>query len=300
MSNEYSLKKVMVFVIFIVALVAIPLTVYLAQRQQESRSRASVVGEDAVVAVIDGVQITKAQVRKVAEENYAPGAVDAQALKDALDILSERRILDKAAKELGIKVDQDKANNLLDQEFSTTDAHYEALRDQVRSKVVKGREAVSIAFWNPPTKGSDSLTAEEKTAAAKQLTEGTAALAEAETRMKAGEDVFDIADSLLAKYPSLAPVLAVNGYVLDILDDSERELASHPRMYEFGDSGLDPETLESLFALELDEITRITDTSTNRGGVVFKLISANDAGAVTYGQWLEGQKTSLVQNLSVL
>ena len=300
MNNEYPLKKVAFFILFFIVLIAIPLTVYLAQRQQSTQSKATVVPESVVVVVIDGGQITKAEVRKVAEENYSPETVDSQALKDALEILTERKILDKAAKDLGLKVDQDKAENLLEQEFSNQDARYEALIDQVILKAVKSRGAISIAFWNPPANSLSSLTAEERTAVAKQLTDGNAALIEAENRINAGEDVFEIGDALLTKYPSLKEVFAVNGYILSTLDSSG-EIASEPRIYEFGDSGLDQATLDALFAMDVDGVKSITNTETNQGGVVFKLVSkGEDSGPSTYDKWLTAQKSLLVRDLGVL
>ncbi len=301
MNNELSLKKVGVLLLLITAVIGIPLTVYLAQRQQQTQSKASVVSEETVVAVIDGQQITKADVRRVAEEQNDPTVVDSQALKNALQTIEERKILDKAAKDLGIEVDSARVDELVAQEFSDLDARYEVLRDQVILKVVKSREALSVEFWNPPTTSLSSLTADEKATAAKELADGIPALTQAETKMKAGDSVLDIGDALLTKYPKLAPVLAVNGYILTSLSEAERAAAARPQVYEFGDSALDQTTLNALFAMNLDELKTITNTEANRGGSVFKLISkGKDDGAKSYDSWLSAQKKSLVVNLNLL
>lgn len=284
-----------------VALIGIPLTVYLGQRQQETRSRAAVTPEDGVVVVIDGIEYTKAQVRKIAEEYNDPSVVDTQSLNVALQILEERKILDKAQKDLGIQVDSSKLNTLVQAGFSQEDARYEVLKDQVILKVVRSRRAISIRFWNPPSSSLSSLTAEERTAAANELRDGTAALGEAETRLRAGEDIFEIADSLLVKYPSLVPVLGVNGYILSGMDELEKLEAKLPPTYEIGDSNLDKETLDTLFAMQVNEVSSVINTEANRGGTVFKLLTiGNNNGLGSYEIWLSGQIASLVKIVNPL
>lgn len=300
-NNEYSLKKVAFFLLLLIALFAIPLTVYLVQRQQEIRTRATQVPEDTVVMVIDGQQYTKADVRKIAEEQNDPSTVDSEALKVALGTLEERKILDKATSELGIQIDSAQVQKLTEDDYSDLEARYEVLKNQVILAAVKSRQALSIEFWNPPADSLNSLSAAEKTAAANELRDGIPALAEAENRLKTGEEILDVGDSLIVKYPSLKPVLAINGNILDSLVDSEREEARRPRIYEFGDSNLDKETLDALFAMNVDEIRSITNTKDNRGGTVFRLASkGNDSGEPSYESWLEKQKSSLVRQVSSL
>ncbi len=301
MNNEYPLKKVAFFILFLIALFAIPLTVYLVQRQQETRSRATQVSEDSVAVVIDGQQYTKADVRKIAEEQNDPTVVDSQALKDALGVLEERKILDKAAADLGIQIDSAKVEAFKRDDYSENEAHYEVLKNQVILSAVKSRETLSIEFWNPPASGLADLTAQEKSDAGKQLSDGVPALIEAENRLKAGEDIINIGNSLLTKYPSLKDVLAVNGNILDSLSSDEKLVAQQPVVYEFGDSSLDETTLNALFAMNVDEVKRVTNTESNKGGTVLKLVSkGKEDGAKSYQDWLDQQKSSLVRDLNVL
>ena len=283
-------------------MLAIPLTVYITQKQQEVRSRAAEVPDTTVVAVFNGEQITKGQVRDVAEEQNDPSSVDGQALKDALVVLAERKILDLTAEDLGIDVYSDRVNILVENEgFSEEEARYEVLRDQIILAKVKSREALSVEFWNPPQSSLDSLTAEEKENARKELSDGIPALASAETRLKAGENVLDIGQSLLTTYPSLKPVLAVHGYILSMLDENEKETTALPQIYEFGDSSLDQTILNALFSMEIGEVKSITNTSSNRGGTVFRLVSkGTDSGELSYEDWLDKQKGDLFSDLGVL
>lgn len=299
---EITRKKLFLIGSFVVVLIAIPLTVYITQKQQETRSQASEVLESRVVAIINGEQITKAEVRKVAEEQNAPSAVDAQALKDGLSTLEERKILEIAAEELGIGPSQELVIERAAQDgVSEIQARYEVLREIVILAKVKSRQALSIEFWNPPQSSRDSLTAEEKENADNELSDGIPALAEAETGIRSGENIMDIGQSLITRYPSLAPVLGVNGYILSELEETEKEKASMPQIYEFGDSSLDRITLSALFAMEVGEVKSVTNTSSNRGGTVFKLVSkGNEGGELSYEDWLDKQKRALVEDLGVL
>lgn len=281
---------------------AIPITVYTALHQQKSVTKAADVPDTTVVAVINGQQITKAQVRQVAEEDNDPSAVDQDALQNALDILEERKILDHAAAQDGITVDQARVDRYTQQGLSDTQAHYEALREQVTLKEVNSREVLSISFWNPPASGIGALDVSDQAVVATELTTGIPALATAETRMKANENVMDIAGVILASSPELAPVLSVNGFIYSTLtDDDSKAVASYPQIYEFGDSPLDDQTRDAIFAQDQGAVVKVSDTDANRGGSVFKIeTKGNVSGASSYDQWLTSQKTSLVQSVGSL
>ena len=300
MNSEFTLKKVAVFLLLGVALFAIPITVYLAQREQDTRSNANVIPEDTVVAVINGKQITKAQVRVVAEESSEPVDVTSDVLKNALLVIEEREILDNAVNTLGIELDQAWVDELVAEGYSQNEARYQVLKNQVKLKAVKSRSALTVQFWNTPEAGLANLTEAERDTSKKQLSDGIAALNEAETGFVRGDDPLEIGDALISKYESLKPVLAVNGVILNGLSASERDAASHPQIYEFGDSGLDQETQAALFKLAINDVEVVSDTSTNRGGTVFKVVSANDDGADTFDEWYTQQKASLVQDLKLL
>lgn len=300
MNSDFTLKKVAVFLLLGLVLFAIPLTVYLAQRQQNTKSRANVVSEDTVVALINGKQITKAQVREVAEESNHPEDVTSDILKNALLVIEEREILDNAKNKLGIEIDSSWVDELIDEGYTEEEAKYQVLKNQVILKAVKSRSALTIQFWNTPEAGFANLTNAEKELARKQLSDGNAALSEAETAFVRGDDPLEIGESLIEKYESLDPVLAVNGVLISGLSNSERDAVSHPQIYQFGDSGLDQETQSALFKMKEKEVGIVSNTATNRGGIVFKVVTANDTGANTYDQWYTQQKSSLVQNLNLL
>ena len=300
MNSEFTLKKVAVFLLLGVALFVIPITVYLAQREQDTRSSANVASEDTVVAVINGKQITKAAVRAVAEESNNPSDVTSDHLKNALLVIEEREILDNPVNALGIQLDTSWVDELVSDGYSQNEARYQVLKNQVTLKAVKSRAALTVQFWNTPESGLKGLTNKEKENSRKQLSDGTGALSEAEAGLVRGDDVLSIGDALISKYESLKPVLAVNGVIINGLSSSERDSSSHPQIFQFGDSGLDKETQNALFGMQANDVRVVKNTLTNRGGIVFKVVSVNDTGSATYDKWYTQQKTSLVQNLNVL
>jgi hypothetical protein len=300
--SEFSRKKALVVGVILLLFVAIPATVYVALQQQDTRSRASEEPETTVVAVINGENITKADVRKVAEENNDPSMVDADAMKLALSILEERKILDNAKNSLGITIDQNRVDKFEAEGFTQEQAYYEALRQQVILKAVNSREALSTGFWNPPSAGITELSVEEQQNAAGELAVGIPALTAAQTGLEDNENIDELANQILTDNPELRPVWSVNGFIYYPLSAEDKVLASYPNIYEFGDSGLDDATRNALFDLpNVGDVAKVEDTEANRGGRVFKLINKGDPeGASTYKEWYDQQKASLVQNLGVL
>lgn len=302
MDSEFSKKKLIVVGVILLLLVAIPATVYVALQQQDTRSQASDEPDSTVVAVINGEQITKGDVREVAEENNDPTMVNDVALKAALETLEERKILDDAKNSLGITVDPGRVERYEAEGFSPTQANYEALKQQVILRVVNSREALSIGFWNEPISGVTEQTVEEQDNSADELALGVPALDQAQTDLYAGENIDVIADEILTKSPDLRPVLAVNGFIYYPLDNEDKVLASYPKIYEFGDSILDDQTRDILFSIPaVGGVAKAVNTEANRGGRVFKLVNRGDPnGAGTYAAWYAQQRQNLVQNLNIL
>ena len=280
---EITRKRLFIFGSFIVVLIAIPLTVYISQLQQETRSQASAVPESTVIVTIDGQDFTKADIREVANEQYESSAVDDQALKDALDVLIERNILDIEAERLGVEAD------------SEAEDYYEVLQEKITLAATKSRKVLSLGFWSPKSSDQGNLSASEKQLAQTLTTQGRTALSEIEPRLNAGEDILEITNSIRTKYPFLADYIALNGYRLTDLSEEEKELIAQPYTVEFGDSNMDPTVLNGVFALDVGQIRKFQVTETNDGGSVFKIIEkGNDSGPTTYSQWLSGKRSALV------
>lgn len=302
MDSEFSRKKLLVFGTLFLVVLAIPITVYTALRQQDTQTKAADSPETIVIMAINGQQITKAQIRAVAQEQNDPSAVDRQALLDAKDRLAERKILDIAALNYKITADPSRVNRFKQEGLSDTDAKYEALKQQVILRAVNSTEALVIGFWNPPESSENALNVEEKENAEEQLEVGTPALDDIEAKMKANEDVLEAAEAVLEDNPELEPVLAVNGYILSLLtDETGRALSAYPLIYEWGDNSFDDETRNAVFALSKNAVGKVTDTKDNRGGSVYKIVNrGNQNGSSTYDAWLTEQKATFVKDVATL
>lgn len=276
---EITRKRLFIFGSFIVVLIAIPLTIYLSQRQQETRSQASAVPENTIIVTIDGKNYTKADIRKVANEQYEGTAVDDQALKDALDVLIERKILDIEAERLGVDRNSD----------------FEIFRDNMIIAATKSRKVLSLGLWSPTSSDQTNLDASEKQLARILTTQGRQALSEIESRLNAGGDILTIVNSIITKYPALKDYIALNGSRLTDLSEEEKRSTARPYVVEFGDSNMDPTVLNGLFALSRGQVRKFQATETNDAGSVFKVIEkGNDSGPSTYSKWLSERKSALV------
>lgn len=282
---------------------AIPLTLYTALNLKPKNTiTKAAVPEDSIIVTIDGVNYTKAQIRQIAEEQIDPTAVTQEDLQVALDVLIERKILDKAASDYNIAPDPDRVAKYKQDELSDTEAKYEALRDQIILKAVNSAEVESIGFWNPPASGIGGLSTQEQTLAAQQLTSGNSALDEIQTRMQNDENALDIADDILASNLDLADVLAVNGYIVSTLNQQDRAYASYPTIQEYGDNAYDDQIENEVFNIMNEgEVKKVTNTTDNRGGSVFKIVKrGNVNGSGSYDSWLTERKAALVQTLNQL
>jgi len=253
--NNISLSKALFLgAVFLVA-IAVPVTVYLVQQQQDTRTRASVDPEFQVIVNINDEDITKADIRKVAEENYDPTLVDNTALSDALEIIKERKILDGFADENNVVVKTfEIENKTINDDLSEINAYYDVLKDKIIESKVKSRKYNSLGCWSATDKCRQSLTDEEVATADKELAVGIPALSEIETRLKNGDAPLVIGLSVIDQNPDLIPVLAVNGYILSKIQSEHEELAKIPIFDEFGDSGLDPEILEKLYSSRVGDV----------------------------------------------
>jgi hypothetical protein len=302
-NTEFSLKKVVVFLLLGVALLAIPITVYVAQRQQNTQSNASVVSDTTVIAMVNGQQITKFNVKKVAQEQYEKGAVDSQALNDSLKAIIERRLLDSESTSRGITINPSDIQVRMDDEgLTNTQAKYDLLREKVAQVVAKNWQVYVIGFWVPPSDQQANMTADEKTTAAKQLTDGLKALDEAETLMSGDKSALEIAQSLIKKYPSLEPVLGVNGYfVAQAEKANELSQLENPRTYYYQSASVGQPLFDAIYSLNTAGEVKKALSDKDSGGNVVKLINSNtNASFNTYEEWLANKKQSSVQILSSL
>lgn len=290
-------KKTAAILVALFFVVSIPLTVFVAKQPQTTDiGAANPLTPDTLIAVFNGQKIYEKDLEKVAAEQNDPDAIDKEALKDALDTLIQRKVLDLEKQEKGIEVSQDEiSQKAAEQDLESNQAYYEVLKDKVTMLDVQAMKVASVGFWSPKNDNLESLTADEKTLASRQAQQGSQALSEVETRLTSGEDLLTIAQSIALKYPVVGPAISINGYILDTLSESERQSLSSYEIIEKGNADLDNSIRTGLFAMAENEVKTFENTETNKGGFVFKILQkGSDSGFATYDAWLKSKENSLV------
>ncbi len=270
-----------------VVLIAVPLTIFLSQQKQENRSHAS--QEDPVEFTVGGHQYHLSDVKQVALEQYDAGEINQNAIDTAKKILMERVLLDGAADELSLSVDQSDIDQVAsDEGISGTEAKYEVLRNEVIAAKVRYVKALSIGFWEPTSDQQGDYTADEWSGVQHQITDGGHALDSVENDIADNGDVGGMAAHLISTYPSLSEVLAMNGYIYSLVDDADKSDLAQPAIYEYGDSNFDAETRDAVFASsnEVGKIVRVGATSSSGGGTVFKITEIRQGTEDSYDSWL--------------
>jgi len=230
------------------------------------------------------------------EEQYDPVAVDNTALMVALDVVTERKILDSEVKNGSISAsDEEVAEVMKDAALDQKSAYYQVLINKATLLYTKARQALTIGFWLPPQETVTTYSDADKAENATQLSDGLAAMDEAKTRIGTGEDILTIAQSLSTKYPSIASILAINGY---ILSDSGQNLEaiSQPRIYEVDQTESGSVLSTALFSstLNVGDVQEVSGEDQS-GETVIKLLEKNDSAQFdTYKDWLDSKKSQLV------
>lgn len=290
-------KKIAALALIILFIVALPITIFVSQQQQNTQSGAAVsLTPETVIAVLNGQNILEKDVENVALEQYDTNSIDTQALQDALDILIERKILDYEKNQKSITVTQDEINKKQADGVNEKQASYEVLKDKVTIANTKNWQAFSIGFWLPPNDELSDLTGDEKTTRKKQLEEGLKSLDDAKDQLQAKKYPLDIARNLVNKYPPLEAIMGVNGWLIKDLNSSANfSDFTSPRIYTYEKSNSGQPFFDTLYSMKNAGQIKKAISDKESGGSIIKLIKANPGAKYdTYEDWLSARKTTLV------
>lgn len=288
-------KRLAIGALIVLAIVALPTTVYLTQQRQTVQQQAAPTG-DTVVAVYNGENIYKKDVQALAEEWYPTNEIDRQALQDALDVLLERKILDKAKADKNINFSQEEVQAKIDSDsLSSKEAEYAVLRDLVTQQEVKNWRVYTIGFWQPSTADLAELTEEEKAERTQILSTGKSMINEAKTRLENDESAFSIAKSLLSKNPNFQGVLAVNGYQINPESETSPQL-ENPKTYTYQVKGIGQPFYDTIYSLKQAGEVKLNSPSDGSGADAIRLVSTNNSAFNTYADWLNDRKKTAVIN----
>lgn len=287
-------RKVALGVFILLMIVTLPATVFIARQPQSIQSgAANELTSETVVAIINGQNILEKDLEKVASEQYDTEAIDRDALKDALNTVIERKILEIEKEKLGLDPLDFEIEDKVKDGFESIQAYYEVLKDKVTASQTKNWDVYTIAYWLPMTGERQSLTNQETKDVQKQQEDGLKAIEEARAQLQTSKTGLQIAKDIVKKYPSLKEILGVNGYLLrDIEQGANLADVENPRRYTFESSNKGQAFFDTLYSLKNAGEVKKYVSDKNSGGGAIELVSANTSASFdTYEAWLKSKKT---------
>lgn len=289
---------------------AIPLTVFLSNQQQTVQNHASganLLTSNPVVANFDKKPYRISDLLTTAEQNYSQDQIETSnsndqkdLFKTVRDIFIERKILDKAALDLGVSASQeDTAALRTSQDLSDDEARYAVLKQQITLKKVKSLRAISIGFWYPPV---DSLSLDDGPIVDQKakINLSLKALADIQTDLQQGMDPVAIVNSIRSdlKYATIKDDIGLNGNLVSTVEVDLSSIAG-PQLFEYGDVNLNTTDLNKLFSLNAGDIWTSSPSDSNSSGYVYKVFDKGTGSSFsTYDDWYNAQQSSLVKILS--
>jgi hypothetical protein len=259
--------------------------------------------QNPLIAKVQNQPIYLSDIKNVASEQYEPYAINNNTLHRAYETLIERAILNKETQKLAIIATDKEIEDRL-KTFGITGgpvprafklaAKYDILKEKLVKKTVKSTEAYSIGFYiasYDEQKGND-VTAAERKMYDQQRADGKLALSQIETRLRRGDTPVTVAHAIFNAYPSLRPILAVNGY---ILQSAPPEITlDNPKLYTYDESVATQPLFSAIYTMQPGQI-RVVEEQNGSGGNVIFVKSVNRVGAENYDTWLEAKKKELVK-----
>ncbi len=295
-------KKIISIILVALILLTIPLTLYLTQQEQDIRQEAARPTLQNGLVQVGGNVITKNDLQEKIDKVYRGNPTDQTSLQPLLDELVEEELLRQAASTLNLSVNgQDVREKMNEKGIASIDSestlsnevNSDVLKEKISKKVAKTREAFTVGFWIPPKNYDVPLTQEQKELIQKQREEAGPALTIIEERMKKGDNPVDIARGINQQFPSLQPIIAVNGYILATTQN--QSLFQQPILYEFEKNRANVAYFKKLFEASQNQVIVVKDTGTNDGGSVIRVVSATNGSYNNYKEWLNDQKAKRVK-----
>lgn len=296
-----SRKKIVALFAILTLLGALPIILYLQSQQQDIRQRAAET-DPSVMASFDGQpMITEQDVKTFADQTYQTVPTDTAEMRSSLDELIERKLLEKVIQEENIQIiDQDIMSQLATDDLTDlandpvvrANAKVNVMKRKIELLFTKTREAYTIGFWLPPTNYGVSLTPSSQELITKQRADTPNALTDILSGIQAGEEPLAVAHNVVAKYPSLTTVMAVNGYILSTTEN--QKVLTQPLVYSFQKDRENVTFFKILFSLSPGQIALVEDPETSLGGVVIKITGATNGAFDDYPAWLSDQKVKHV------
>lgn len=238
--------------------------------------------DNILLAQVGDKKFYTSDIKALAQEQYIESAITTKVINIFLRNAVEEEILKQEFQKEGLTIPQS----------SSRMSKINSMRDQVTSSLISSREAFVIGWWLPPYNYPGRPTEEEKKLLEQQRKDTPIALKDIENDLKKGVIPLDAAQNAHKKYPSVAGILAVNGYILD--QEKNTSIFTKPRLYtkdkeEFENTPI----YTAIFNQKVNDIRTVISLD-GAGGSVVVVKSSSEGSYKNYNQWYETMKKKYV------
>lgn len=262
------------------------------------------IADNTLIASVGDQKIYYAMIKNATYQPSANRPIDKTVLRKTLNTLIEHAILEKEAANANISLNQtqiqDKAVALvpsLNRNNIPTvflqNAKYELLKEQIMQKQIRSVTAYSIGYWTPPYSWNAQFTPQERTKYDSQRSDGAKALDEIQKQLLAHKDPAAITQQIITTYPSLTPIIAINGLLYSTLDKSASISA---RTYAVSSDERTKGFYPMLFSMSVGDVKKYLQKSEveGTGGTIFEVTSISSGKFATYEDWLADKRNQYV------
>lgn len=269
-------------IIFVVVLILAGTFFFLSRNGNQSNSNIdeTVTGnENVIMATVGDRQVYRSNVEAVAMEQYSAEDINDEIIEMFLPITIERVILDIESEKLGINIEPEENKS----------EYYQKLRSAVMSREIGTVTANMISFWVPAF--GDIYPQTEEYQQMRDLRPQV--FEEAKELFEDGESAYAIGQQILQEYPVYTPRLAVNSYILSMMQDSS--LLQEPLVYDYETTEDTKILLDFMFNMSAGEIDTLVWPD-GEGAALIQIVSKSEGDQISYEQWLNEKLENVVYN----
>ncbi len=269
--KKQSLKKILIVLAIVLVIILGVVGAYLKWSTRLTSQSA----DDVVLVTIGEDKIFLRDLNQYIAASFADPNVTTELKKQSLDVLVERKIIDKELKEKKISLESQTNEN----------EYYKRAKELITRGSISTIQATDIGWWLPPPAEYPQTELNEQ-----QRRDGELASGEIEKRLKNNEDLLVVIEEVYEKYPSLQPIFAVNAAIFDPKDVEKIELI---RTYEYDKELEYFSQYKAMYTMLPGQVKKMTaeDGSGNR---VIKVHNITSGEKISFDEWYKTKVKKMV------
>lgn len=279
-NSRWSLKKskriVIAGITVLIFLIAITIALVFLFRQGGQATLPPPPPENLLLATVADQPIYRDDVVEIALEQILASGITNEVILQYLDITIERAILDYVAQQRQLQIPET-ANKL---------EYYENLKETVVQGSVSEITAYDISWWIPPPPEY-----EQRPEFTIQRADTVLAVPQIVAGLQSGQTPNQIVQQIIIDYPSLAPIIGINGGLYNLTGD--KSLFDQAKLHYYDTQNSQIPFFNELYSMNEGEIEGfIWDNGS--GAAVIHLTNLIRGEGLDYEQWLAEQYSQLV------